>query len=72
VCKAWRKANVAGMYEFSLPTKADEVPTGPQWLHEIKYDGYRMLVIRDQDRVRLISTGGSNWAQDFRWSLRLR
>jgi bifunctional non-homologous end joining protein LigD len=38
-------------YAFSLPTKSDKVPTGPDWLHEIKYDGYHMMVIRDQERV---------------------
>jgi ATP-dependent DNA ligase len=46
-----RDANVAGMYEFSLPTKADKVPAGSDWIHEVKYDGYRMMLIRDQDRV---------------------
>jgi hypothetical protein len=44
----------AVVYEFSLPTKADKAPVGPDGIHEIKYDGYRMLLIRDQDRVRLI------------------
>jgi hypothetical protein len=24
---------------------------GPDWLHEVKYDGYRMMLIREQDRV---------------------
>ena len=38
-------------YEFSLPTKGDTVPTGPDWIHEIKYDGYRLLVIRDGARA---------------------
>jgi ATP-dependent DNA ligase len=27
------------LYAFSLPTKADKVPTGSDWLHEVKYDG---------------------------------
>jgi bifunctional non-homologous end joining protein LigD len=49
-------------YPFSLPTKADKVPTGPQWLHEIKFDGYRMMVVRDRDRVRLISRGRHDWS----------
>jgi len=31
------------LYTFSLPTKADKVPVGPDWLHEVKYDGYRMI-----------------------------
>jgi bifunctional non-homologous end joining protein LigD len=52
-------------YEFSLPTSANKVPAGPDWIHEIKYDGYRMLVIREQDRVRLISRGGYDWSDRF-------
>jgi hypothetical protein len=27
------------MFEFSLPTRATTVPSGPDWIHEIKYDG---------------------------------
>jgi bifunctional non-homologous end joining protein LigD len=46
------------LYAFSLPAKADKVPAGPDWVHEIKYDGYRMMVIREQDSERLISRGG--------------
>lgn len=53
------------LYAFSLPTKADKVPVGSDWLHEIKYDGYRIMLIRDQDRVRLISRGGYDWAHRF-------
>jgi hypothetical protein len=56
VCRDRGNAN-AGMYEFSLPIKADKVPTGAEWIHEIKCDGYRMPVVRDQDRVRLVSRG---------------
>jgi hypothetical protein len=53
------------LYAFSLPTKADKVPAGSDWIHEIKYDGYRMMLIREQDHVRLISRGGRDWAQRF-------
>jgi ATP-dependent DNA ligase len=53
-------------YAFALPTKADRVPTGSDWIHEIKYDGYRLMVIRDQDRVRLISRGGLDWSRQFK------
>jgi len=53
------------LYTFSLPTKAHTVPAGPDWLHEVKYDGYRMMLIREQDRVRLISRGGHDWARRF-------
>src|SRR5215467_11492089 len=53
------------LYTFSLPTKADKVPAGPDWLHEVKYDGYRMMLIREQDRLRLLSRGGHDWAWRF-------
>jgi ATP-dependent DNA ligase len=45
-------------FEFCLPTAAKIVPAGPDWLHEIKYDGYRLRVERDGDQVRLITRGG--------------
>jgi ATP-dependent DNA ligase len=32
----------------------------PAWLHEIKADGYRMLVIREDKRVRLLSRNGGD------------
>jgi len=41
-------------FEFCLPTNATKVPAGPEWLHEIKHDGFRIRVERDGDRVRLI------------------
>jgi len=39
------------------------VPTGSDWIHEIKYDGYRMMVIREQDRVRLIGGARQRWPE---------
>ena len=53
------------LYTFSLPIKADKVPAGPDWLHEVKDDGYRMVLIREQDRVRLLSRSGHDWAWRF-------
>ena len=54
-------------FEFCIPTKGTEVPTGPEWLHEIKQDGFRIRVERDRDRVRLISRGGYDWTSRFPW-----
>ena len=36
-----------------LPTKADTLPSGEMWLHEIKHDGFRVIARKDGDRVRL-------------------
>ena len=44
-----------------LATRADRVPAGPQWAHEIKHDGYRFIVRRDGDRVRVVSRNGLDW-----------
>jgi bifunctional non-homologous end joining protein LigD len=38
-------------YELCLATAGKQVPSGPDWIHEVKHDGYRMLVIRENDRV---------------------
>src|SRR5262245_750737 len=55
------------MYDFCLPTTAKAVPTGPDYIHEIKYDGYRLMVARSGDRVRLITKGGYDWTRRFPW-----
>jgi hypothetical protein len=49
------------LYEFLLPTKANKVPAGSDWIHEIKHDGYRMMVVRDQDRGDL--SAGAAWIE---------
>jgi bifunctional non-homologous end joining protein LigD len=41
------------------------VPATPEWLHEIKYDGYRLRLERDGDRVRLITRGGYDWTKRY-------
>jgi bifunctional non-homologous end joining protein LigD len=41
------------------------MPTGSAWIYEVKHDGYRMLLIRNQDRVRLISRSGHDWTKHF-------
>jgi ATP-dependent DNA ligase len=40
-----------GFIEPRLPTNGRAVPTGPQWVYEIKHDGYRFICRRDGDRV---------------------
>jgi bifunctional non-homologous end joining protein LigD len=52
------------MFEFRAPTRATRVPSGPDWLPQIKLDGYRILVIRENDRARLITRGGY-WADRY-------
>jgi bifunctional non-homologous end joining protein LigD len=54
-------------FEFCLPINAANVPDRPNWLHEVKYDGYRLRLERDGDRVRLITRGGYNWTNRYPW-----
>jgi hypothetical protein len=34
------------------PALADRPPAGPGWLHEVKWDGYRVIACKDGERVR--------------------
>ena len=54
-------------FDFCVPTRGTKVPAGPDWLHEIKYDGYRLRVERNGDRVRLITSGGYDWTKRYPW-----
>ena len=61
--------NFSGFAKFPapayLPTAARAVLDGPDWLHEIKYDGFRLRVERSGDRVRLITRGGYDWTKRY-------
>jgi ATP-dependent DNA ligase len=50
-----------------LPTRGTSVPATPAWLHEIKYDGYRLIVQREGERVRLFSRNGNDWSGHYPW-----
>ena len=54
-------------FEFCIPVAGTKVPAGPDWLHEVKYDGYRLRLERDGDRIRLISKGGYSWTDRYPW-----
>src|SRR4029453_11593774 len=50
----------AGFIAPWLPTKTDKPPSGSQWLHEIKHDGFRVIARKDGPRVRLYSRPGND------------
>lgn len=54
-------------FELCLPTISKAVPLGPEWFHEIKYDGCRLSIEREGDCVRLITRGGYDWSKRFPW-----
>jgi bifunctional non-homologous end joining protein LigD len=51
----------AGFVVPAQPVKASNPPSGPDWVHEIKHDGYRIFVRRDGPAVRLYSRNASDW-----------
>jgi bifunctional non-homologous end joining protein LigD len=60
-----RKAAMPAAIEPQLATLVDAVPRGEEWIHEIKYDGYRALCeIRDGE-ARLITRHGKDWTDRF-------
>src|SRR5215210_3090574 len=54
-----------GFIQPCRPTKAIRPPSGPLWIHEIKHDGFRLLVRREGTRVRCFTRGGRDWADRF-------
>jgi bifunctional non-homologous end joining protein LigD len=52
-------------FKFCIPTRSTTVSDSPDWLHEIKHDGYRLE--REGDHVRLITKGGYNWTDRYPW-----
>jgi bifunctional non-homologous end joining protein LigD len=48
-----------------LPTIAKQPPTGPDWVYELKHDGYRLLVRRQDADVRVYSRNGANFTARF-------
>jgi hypothetical protein len=54
LCRQHAPSEVPALY----PHAWEVVPEGPDWLHEIKHDGFRLIVQRDGDRVRLFTRNG--------------
>ncbi len=60
-----RKRRMPDKLQPQLATVASQAPDGPEWLHEIKYDGYRLLGRIEGGKVRLITRGGLVWTAKF-------
>jgi DNA ligase D-like protein (predicted ligase) len=48
-----------------LTQLVDQAPEGPEWLHEIKFDGYRMHARLDHGAVRLLTRTGLDWTHKY-------
>ena len=60
-----RAGRPVGFIEPCQPTIGLKPPSGPGWVHEIKHDGYRMMALRDGERVRLLSRHRTDWTERF-------
>jgi ATP-dependent DNA ligase len=55
----------AGFIAPCLPTKTTKLPSGSQWLHEIKHDGFRLIARKNGSGVRLYSRPGNDLTHRF-------
>jgi bifunctional non-homologous end joining protein LigD len=60
-----RKAPLPASVHAQLATAVTDPPRGEEWLHEMKFDGYRILTRLDKGRVRLVSRNGKDWTDRF-------
>ena len=54
-----------GFVDPCIPTLAAKPPSGPDWVHEVKHDGYRLIVRRDGKAVRLFTRRGYDWTDRY-------
>jgi bifunctional non-homologous end joining protein LigD len=57
-----RRAKLPTSQKVELATLVDAAPSGVDWLHEIKFDGYRMLCRIAKGKARFISRNGHDWS----------
>ena len=58
-------ADRASFIEPCLPSPADKLPSGANWIHEIKHDGFRLMARRDPVGIRPITRRGNDWSERF-------
>ncbi len=63
--KGARKAALPESLDAQLAMLVDAPPEGPGWLHEIKFDGYRMLCRVSNGKCRVVSRNGKEWTANF-------
>ena len=60
-----KRAAMPSFVPPQLATLVSITPTGDDWLHEMKFDGYRILARRDGADVALLSRNGRAWTDRF-------
>jgi len=60
------KVPYPGFIEPELATSVDKVPSGARWIHEIKFDGYRVQVHLRDAVVKVFTRRGNDWTNGFK------
>jgi bifunctional non-homologous end joining protein LigD len=60
------KARFPGFIEPALATSIERVPQGGRWIHEIKFDGYRVQLHIANENVSVFTRRGNDWTRRFR------
>jgi hypothetical protein len=60
------KAPLPGFVEPALASSIDRVPSGSRWIHEIKFDGYRVQIHLANEAVRIFTRRGHDWTHRFK------
>src|SRR4030081_130300 len=60
------KAPFPGFIEPALATAIDKVPSGERWIHEVKFDGYRVQVHLKDAAVKVFTRRGNDWTNRFK------
>ncbi|HEU4380258.1 MAG TPA: DNA ligase D [Hyphomicrobiaceae bacterium] len=63
--KGAKSASLPSLIEPALATLVEKPPTGNRWVHEVKFDGYRLLARLDHGRVKLLTRTGLDWTSKF-------
>lgn len=60
------KANFPGFIAPALASSIERVPSGERWVHEIKFDGYRVQLHIANESVRMFTRSGHDWTNRFK------
>ena len=60
------KAPFPGFIEPALATSIEKVPSGERWIHEIKFDGYRVQVHLANETAKIFTRRGHDWTHRFK------
>ncbi|MEK1854762.1 MAG: DNA ligase D [Phyllobacterium sp.] len=63
--KGAKKARLPDFVEPTLASLVTKPPSGERWVHEIKFDGYRLQVRIEAGRVKLLTRTGLDWTKRF-------